>query len=136
MMREKSILIVDDAAFMRMMLKRAILGAGEYQITEAENGERALELFREQKPDLVLLDISMPGMSGINVLKEIKKIDPASHVVMCSAVGQEIDVYKRQDLVCRMFQRGRVLYLVHAVCGLSAAGRRSSCLPHLGDRYC
>lgn len=90
MMREKSILIVDDAAFMRMMLKRAILGAGEYQITEAENGERALELFREQKPDLVLLDISMPGMSGINVLKEIKKIDPASHVVMCSAVGQEM----------------------------------------------
>ena len=90
MMRDKSILIVDDAAFMRMMLKRAILGAGEYQITEAENGERALEVFRESKPDLVLLDISMPGMSGINVLKEIKKIDPASHVVMCSAVGQEM----------------------------------------------
>ena len=90
MMREKSILIVDDAAFMRMMLKRAILGSGDYRITEAENGEKAMELFREQKPDLVLLDISMPGMSGISVLKEIKKADPASHVVMCSAVGQEM----------------------------------------------
>lgn len=82
----KKILVVDDALFMRRVIRKNLEGSGYQDIEEACSGEKALELFSREKPDLVLLDITMPGMSG---LEEIRKKDPAAKVIMCSAMGQE-----------------------------------------------
>ena len=79
----KKILVVDDALFMRRVIRKNLEGSGYQDI------EEALELFSREKPDLVLLDITMPGMSGLEVLEEIRKKDPAAKVIMCSAMGQE-----------------------------------------------
>lgn len=95
--RERSVLIVDDALFMRMMLKRIITGAGDYRIYEAPDGETALELYRQYRPQLVLLDISMPGINGIEVLKRIRESDPQACVVMCTAIGQESVIMEAMD---------------------------------------
>lgn len=89
MSKEKMVLIVDDAVFMRSMLKKVITGAGNYEVLEAENGETALKLYREKHPGLVLLDISMPGINGIEVLKSIMQENRDACVIMCSAIGQE-----------------------------------------------
>ena len=86
---EKWVLIVDDAAFMRSMLKKVIAGENGFRVLEAPDGAQALKLYQEYRPGLVLLDISMPGMNGIEVLKELKKRDPMAFVIMCSAIGQE-----------------------------------------------
>lgn len=86
---ENCVLIVDDAAFMRSMLKKIIAGISGCLIQEAQDGEQALRFYEESHPGLVLLDISMPGMSGIEVLKELRRRDPEAFIVMCSAIGQE-----------------------------------------------
>lgn len=96
---EKTILVVDDAIFMRKFIRRILEGAGYSRIFEAENGEKALELFDAQKPDLVLLDITMPGMSGIQVLEELKKRKTDAVVIMCSAIGQE-------SMICQAVEKG------------------------------
>ena len=83
------VLIVDDAAFMRMMVKDILSKNGYEIVGEAENGMKALEKYQELKPDLVTMDITMPEMDGITAVKEIKKVDPAAKVVMCSAMGQQ-----------------------------------------------
>ena len=77
------VLIVDDAAFMRMMVKDILSKNGYEIVGEAENGMKALEKYQELKPDLVTMDITMPEMDGITAVKEIKKVDPAAKVVMC-----------------------------------------------------
>ena len=83
------ILLVDDAAFMRMMIKD-ILSKKGYEIAgEAENGLKAVEKYREVKPDLVMMDITMPEMDGIQALKKIKEEDPSATIIMCSAMGQQ-----------------------------------------------
>ncbi|MGI6364561.1 MAG: response regulator [Bacillota bacterium] len=83
------ILIVDDAAFMRMMI-RDILTKNNFEVVgEATNGEEAVAKYMELKPDLVTLDITMPGMDGVTVLKRIRQQDPSARVVMCSAMGQQ-----------------------------------------------
>ena len=82
----KNILICDDAAFMRMMIKDILTKNGYNVAGEAENGLKAVEKFKEVNPDLVLMDITMPEMDGIQALKEIKKIDGGAKVIMCSAM--------------------------------------------------
>jgi two-component system chemotaxis response regulator CheY len=85
----KRVLIVDDAAFMRMSI-RTMLQNYDFEIVgEAENGVMAIEKYQELQPDIVTLDITMPEMDGLQALREIKKIDPAASVVMVSALGQE-----------------------------------------------
>ena len=85
----KNVLICDDAAFMRMMIKD-ILSKNGYNIAgEAENGLKAIEKYNELKPDLVLMDITMPEMDGIEALKKIKEADPNATIIMCSAMGQQ-----------------------------------------------
>ena len=83
------VLIVDDAAFMRMMIKDILSKNGYDVIGEAENGLKAVEKYQELKPDVTTMDITMPEMDGINAVKEIKKLDPAAKIVMCSAMGQQ-----------------------------------------------
>ena len=85
----KNILICDDAAFMRMMIKDILTKNGYNVAGEAENGLKAVEKYNELKPDLVLMDITMPEMDGIQALKTIKSGDPSAMVIMCSAMGQQ-----------------------------------------------
>lgn len=86
----KKILVVDDAAFMRMSIKMTLEKNGFEIIGEAENGKVALEKYVELKPDIVTMDITMPEMTGIDSLKEIRKIDPNANIIMVSAMGQEL----------------------------------------------
>lgn len=85
----KKVLIVDDAAFMRMSIKRMLANKDFEIVGEAENGLMALEKYKELNPDIVTLDITMPEMDGLETLKELKKIDPSASVIMISALGQE-----------------------------------------------
>ena len=83
------VLIVDDAAFMRVSIKNTLTKNGYEVIGEAENGRIGVEKYKELNPDIVTMDITMPEMSGLDALKEIMKMDPAAQVVMVSAMGQE-----------------------------------------------
>lgn len=108
------ILVVDDAAFMRMMIKDILTKNGYDVVGEAENGLIAVEKFQELNPDLVTLDITMPEMDGIEALKKIKSITPNARVVMCSAMGQQamvIDAIQAgaKDFIVKPFQADRVL---------------------------
>jgi two-component system, chemotaxis family, chemotaxis protein CheY len=117
------ILVVDDAIFMRSMI-RDIFARGPFVIAgEAENGVEAVRLYRELKPDLITMDIVMPQMDGITALKEIVRLDPAAKVVMCSALGQEALIAEAieagaSDFIVKPFQPGRVLKVVQSVLGL------------------
>ncbi len=95
----KKILIVDDSLFMRKVLKD-ILSDKKYGIVEADSGDRALEQFKKEKPDLVLLDIIMPGgeEEGVRVLREIIKTTPKANVIMITAVGQDAIIVECKKL--------------------------------------
>ncbi|MBS3977622.1 MAG: response regulator [Syntrophomonadaceae bacterium] len=110
----KRVLIVDDAAFMRMMIRDILLKNGYQVVGEAENGLKAISLFQELRPDVVTMDITMPEMDGITAVKEIKRMDPAARVIMCSAMGQQMMVMEAiqsgaRDFVVKPFQQERVL---------------------------
>ena len=118
----KNILICDDAAFMRMMIKDILTKNGYNVVGEAENGLKAVEKYQETKPDLVLMDITMPEMDGIQALKGIKAIDPSANVIMCSAMGQQAMVIEAiqsgaKDFIVKPFQAERVLEAVKKVVG-------------------
>jgi len=83
------ILIVDDAAFMRMMLSDILVDKGHNVVGEAKDGEEALRLYKEMKPNIVTMDIVMPGVGGIESIREIMKIDPEAKILVVSAMGQE-----------------------------------------------
>lgn|SRR5690606_31611568 len=114
------ILIVDDAAFMRMMIKD-ILQKNNFEIVgEAQNGIEAVEQYKELRPDLVTLDITMPEKDGISALKEIIAFDPNAKVIMCSAMGQQamvIDAIQAgaKDFIVKPFQPERVLEAITKV---------------------
>ncbi|WP_163970614.1 response regulator [Oceanobacillus halotolerans] len=84
-----TVLITDDAAFMRMQLKDNLTKLGYEVVGEAENGRDAVEQFQELKPDLVTMDITMPEMNGEEALKEIKQLNSNAKIIMCSAMGQQ-----------------------------------------------
>ena len=113
----KNILICDDAAFMRMMIKDILTKNGYNVVGEAENGAIAVEKYTETTPDLVLMDITMPEMDGIQALKKIKEKDPNASVIMCSAMGQQAMVIESiqagaKDFIVKPFQADRVLEAV------------------------
>ena len=118
----KNILVVDDAAFRRMMIKDILTKNGYNVAGEAENGAKALEKYNEVKPDLVLMDITMPEVDGIQALKNIKAADPNAKVIMCSAMGQQAMVIESiqagaKDFIVKPFQPDRVLEAVKKVVG-------------------
>ncbi len=118
----KRILICDDAAFMRMMIKDILSKNGYEVVGEAENGAVAVEKYKELKPDLVLMDITMPEMDGIQALKGIKELDAGASVIMCSAMGQQAMVIESiqagaKDFIVKPFQPDRVLEAVKKVVG-------------------
>lgn len=116
----RRVLIVDDAAFMRMMIKDILVKNGYEIVGEAENGAVGLEMFKELNPDLVTMDITMPEMDGITAVKEIKAIDPTARIIMCSAMGQQsmvIDAIQAgaRDFIVKPFQPDRVMEAVKKV---------------------
>lgn len=118
----KNILICDDAAFMRMMIKDILTKNGYGIAGEAENGVKAVEKYNETKPDLVLMDITMPEKDGIQALKDIRAMDPSAAVIMCSAMGQQAMVIEAiqsgaKDFIVKPFQAERVLEAVKKVVG-------------------
>lgn len=118
----KNILICDDAAFMRMMIKDILTKNGYNIVVEAENGAKAVEKYAELKPDLVLMDITMPEMDGIEALKKIKAADANASIIMCSAMGQQAMVIESiqsgaKDFIVKPFQADRVLEAVQKVVG-------------------
>lgn len=118
----KTVLIVDDAAFMRMMIKDILVKNGYEVAGEAENGVVAVEKFKELAPDLVIMDITMPEMDGIQAVREIKKIDGNAMIIMCSAMGQQAMVIESiqagaRDFIVKPFQAERVVEAVRKVIG-------------------
>ena len=116
------VLIADDAAFMRMMIKNILSQNGHEVVGEAENGTQAVTKYAELKPDVTTMDITMPEKDGIAALKEILAADPAARIVMCSALGQEAKVIESirsgaKDFVVKPFQQDRVLSAVAKALG-------------------
>lgn len=114
------ILVVDDAAFMRMMLKDALTKSGFEVVGEAVDGLDAVEKYKELKPGLTTLDITMPNLDGIEALKKIREINPDAKCVMCSAMGQQAMVIAAiqagaKDFIVKPFQADRVVETVGKV---------------------
>jgi two-component system chemotaxis response regulator CheY len=118
----QKILIVDDAAFMRMMIKEILTKNGFNVVGEAQDGAQAVEKYKELRPDLVTMDITMPEMDGIHALKEIRAFDSNAKVIMCSAMGQQamvIDAIQAgaKDFIVKPFQADRVIEAIKKTLG-------------------
>ncbi|MCI9223241.1 MAG: response regulator [Oscillospiraceae bacterium] len=118
----KKILLVDDAAFMRKMIKDTLVKNGYTEVFEAVDGADAVEKFGEIGPDLVVMDITMPNMDGLEALKAIRAKDGSANVVMCSAMGQEsmvMDAVRSgaKDFIVKPFKPDRVLKTVTSILG-------------------
>jgi two-component system chemotaxis response regulator CheY len=117
-----TVLVCDDAIFMRTMISDILEQSGFEIIGQAESGVQAVEQYRKLKPDLVTMDIVMPDMGGIDAVREITKLDPNAKILMCSAMGQQALVVEAiqagaKDFVVKPFQPSRVLEAVQRVLG-------------------
>ena len=116
------ILTVDDAAFMRNIIKNTLGKVGYTEISEAADGIQAIQRYKQINPDLVLLDITMPNLDGLNTLRAIRTIDPNAKVVMCTAMGQESMVleamqYGARDFIVKPFKADRLVRTVTSIIG-------------------
>ena len=116
----RTVLICDDAIFMRTMVSDILQQAGFEVVGEAESGLQAIEKYQALRPDLVTMDIVMPDMGGIDAVREITKLDPQARVLMCSAMGQQALVVEAlqagaRDFVVKPFQPSRVLEAVERI---------------------
>jgi two-component system chemotaxis response regulator CheY len=117
-----TVLVCDDAIFMRTMITDILTQAGYEVVGEAESGAQAVERYRALKPDLVTMDIVMPDMGGIEAVREICKVNPEAKILMCSAMGQQALVVEAiqagaKDFVVKPFQPSRVLEAVQRLLG-------------------
>ena len=117
-----TVLVCDDAIFMRTMITDILTQAGYDVVGEAETGAQAVEKYRQLKPDLVTMDIVMPDMGGIEAVREICKTTPEAKILLCSAMGQQALVVEAiqagaKDFVVKPFQPSRVLEAVHRLLG-------------------
>ncbi|HBT20142.1 MAG TPA: two-component system response regulator [Peptococcaceae bacterium] len=116
----KRVLVVDGAAFMRMMLKDILTKNGYEVVGEAANGNEAVEKYRELKPDVVTMDITMPEKDGITAVREIMALDSNARIIMCSAMGQQAMVMEAiqagaKDFIVKPFQQERVIQALQKV---------------------
>ena len=116
----KKIMLVDDAAFMRMMIKDTLSKNGYTDIVEANNGQVAITAYSAEKPDLVIMDITMPVMDGLEALRQIRQMDPGANIIMCSAMGQEsmvVDALKQgaKDFIVKPFKADRIMKTVKSI---------------------
>jgi two-component system, chemotaxis family, chemotaxis protein CheY len=113
------ILVVDDAAFMRMRCTKMLTEKG-FEVVEAGTGREAVEMFKTQKPDAVLLDITMPDMDGLTALKEMKAVDANARVAMVTAMGQQSIVMEAlkagaKDFVVKPFEADRIMQAIQKI---------------------
>ncbi len=116
------VLVVDDAQFMRLTLSNILKKAGFEVVGEASDGQMAVDMYDQLKPDLVTMDITMPTMNGLDATREILKQDPNAKIVMCSAMGQESMVVEAirsgaKDFIVKPFKADRVLKTVQGILG-------------------
>ncbi len=116
------IMIVDDAAFMRMMIKNTLTKNGFSDFVEAQDGAEAVEKYDAEKPDMVFMDITMPNMDGLQALKKIKEGNPDARIVMCTAMGQQSMVveaikYGAKDFIVKPFNAERIVEAVNQILG-------------------
>ena len=123
-MEDKLILVADDAAFMRKMIRMTLSEVNLGNIVEAQDGCEAVDLFKEKHPDLVLLDITMAKKNGLEALAEIMEADPEAKVIMCTAIGQQQTVMEAlalgaSDYVIKPFQKDKLVEAVLNVLGIA-----------------
>ena len=109
-----NVLIVDDLAFIKIVLRDIIEKSGFRVVGEASNGEQAITMYQDTRPDVVLMDITMPGMDGLTALSKIREIDPEARVIICSALGQQRLIVQAiqlgaKDFIVKPFQPQRVV---------------------------
>jgi two-component system chemotaxis response regulator CheY len=117
-----TVLVVDDALFMRKVISDAVVAGGHEVVGEATNGREAVARFKELRPDVTTLDITMPEQDGLAALREIIALDPAARVVMCSALGQERKVLEAMKagakyFVVKPFEEARLIAAVNKAIG-------------------
>jgi len=115
-----NILIADDLQFIKLVLRDLVEKAGFRVVGEASNGEEAVELFQDKRPDVVLMDITMPKMDGLTALKKILKIDPGANIIMCSALGQQTLIVQAlqmgaKDFIVKPFRPERVINAIKKI---------------------
>jgi two-component system, chemotaxis family, chemotaxis protein CheY len=113
LMEKKKIMVVDDTAFMRMVMRTIMEELGHEVVAEAQNGAEAVNMYHFVRPDLITMDITMPEMDGVSALRKIKTMDASAKVVMCSAMGQRemvLDAIRSgaSDFVVKPIQKERV----------------------------
>ncbi len=109
-----NVLIADDLKFIKLVLRQLVEKAGFRVVGEASNGEEAVELYQDKRPDVVLMDITMPKMDGLTALKKILKLDPEAKIIMCSALGQQSLIVQAlqlgaKDFIVKPFREERVV---------------------------
>lgn len=119
-MEEVSFLVVDDAIFMRTVLKKMLIEAEFSVVGEAANGLQAIEMAKALQPDIVTLDITMPEMDGIAAIDKILEVSPKTKIIMCSAMGQHSKVVEAiqkgaKDFIVKPFEKTRVLQAIYNV---------------------
>ena len=119
-MEEVTFLIVDDAIFMRTVLKKILTDASFTVLGEAGNGLQAIEMAKQLQPDIVTLDITMPELDGIGAIEKILEVSPNTKIIMCSAIGQHHKVVESiekgaKDFIVKPFEKTRVLQAVYNV---------------------
>lgn len=119
---QTQVLIADDAMFMRKVIRKHLAECGMTDIVEAANGAEAVELFIKNRPGLVLMDITMPEMTGLEALEEILKTDPEAKVIMCSAIGQQSMIIKSLEMgamgfIVKSFEKNEFEATIRSVIG-------------------
>lgn len=115
------VLVVDDAEFLRLRISKMLLAEG-HEVIQAENGLQAIAKYEQEKPDVVLMDITMPEMDGLAALKQIRAVDAGAKVVMLTALGQESVVVEAiksgaRDFVVKPFEKERVIAAINKLVG-------------------
>ena len=119
-MTELRVLVVDDLPFMRQAIREVLKDSRFRIVAEAENGEQAIARYREIAPDVVLLDIVMPVLDGLTALRRLRRIDPGSNIIMCSALGEQAMIVRAiqlgaRDFIVKPFRPERVVSALERV---------------------